>query len=231
VVCNLSKGEIGLDTANLLAALLVSKVQMVTFKRSADAVPYFLYLDEFQNYVTNSFEMLLSESRKYRVGLNLFHQYMTQIPDSLQHAIVGNVGTFVSFRIPDDTRRMGKVLGWDEDELQKLKNYTYVARRLVKGQPEESLHMKADPPPAVISDGQSIVKASQDNYGVPAWVIDDYIEHNIIKKEGENDDRIFGVDDSARQGNVRFLEIYRANGHDFPTEQVVFPSKGKRGVK
>ncbi len=100
---NLSKGKIGTDNANLLGALLVSRIQFMALHRAKldpkQRKPFYLYVDEFQNFVGGDFESILSESRKYGLGLYLTHQYTSQLPETLQNAVFGNVGTIAAFSL------------------------------------------------------------------------------------------------------------------------------------
>lgn len=101
ILMNLSKGKIGADNANLLGALLVSRLQFYALQRAKIPYdkrrPFYLYVDEFQNFATGSFEEILSESRKYKLGLYLTHQFTAQLPEELLKAVFGNVGTIASF--------------------------------------------------------------------------------------------------------------------------------------
>lgn len=113
LLMNLSKGRIGEDNANLLGALLVSRLQFMALQRakipSAERKPFYLYVDEFQNFTTGSFESILSESRKYGLGLYLTHQYTSQLPEELLKAVYGNVGTIASFSLgAPDAKEMAK---------------------------------------------------------------------------------------------------------------------------
>ena len=103
LLMNLSKGKIGEDNANLLGALLVSRIQFFALQRANirydQRRPFYLYVDEFQNFATGSFESILSESRKYGLGLYLTHQYTAQLPEQLLKAVLGNVGTIATFSL------------------------------------------------------------------------------------------------------------------------------------
>ncbi|HZR82569.1 MAG TPA: TraM recognition domain-containing protein [Candidatus Binatia bacterium] len=103
LLVNLAKGKIGEDTANLLGSLLVSSIGNAAFSRAdtteRERRPFWVYLDEFQNFTTLSLANMLSELRKYRVGLVLAHQYLSQLAPEIRDAIIGNVGTIISFRI------------------------------------------------------------------------------------------------------------------------------------
>ena len=103
LLVNLAKGKIGEDVAALLAAMLVSRIGLAALSRTD--VPeegrrdFFVYLDEFQNFTTLSLANMLSELRKYRVGLILAHQYLSQLDLQVRDAILGNAGTIVAFRL------------------------------------------------------------------------------------------------------------------------------------
>jgi hypothetical protein len=103
LLVNLAKGRIGEDTAALLGALLVSSMGVAALSRTnvaeSERRDFFLYLDEFQNYTTLSLAGMLSELRKYRLNLILAHQYLTQLDPLVRSAILGNVGTIISFRV------------------------------------------------------------------------------------------------------------------------------------
>ncbi len=109
LIANLSKGKIGEDNSTLLGALLITKLQLAAMERvnikEEDRSDFFLYIDEFQNFATRSFISILSEARKYRLALNLSHQYIGQLDEydtsghHMRDAIFGNVGTIVSFRV------------------------------------------------------------------------------------------------------------------------------------
>lgn len=100
---NLSKGQVGEDVANMIGSLLVTKIQLASMKRaklpSHKRVPFSLYIDEFQNFTTQSFATILSESRKYNLSLVLAHQYLGQLQESVKDAVFGNVGTIMSFAL------------------------------------------------------------------------------------------------------------------------------------
>src|SRR3989441_12284116 len=103
LLVNLAKGKIGEDTAALLGAMLVTKISLAALSRAdvleGDRRDFYLYVDEFPTFTTSSFAGMLSEMRKYRLGLVLAHQYLSQVEEATRDAILGNVGTMISFRI------------------------------------------------------------------------------------------------------------------------------------
>ena len=102
-IANLSKGKIGHDKANLLGSLLATQFQLAAMGRAGqpenERRDFYLFIDEFQNFTTDSFAAMLAEARKYRLCLTLSHQYIDQIPLPIRQAVFGNVGTLFSFRV------------------------------------------------------------------------------------------------------------------------------------
>ena len=104
LIMNLSKGKIGEENSRLLGAMLVTKIYLtamtrVDIPREEDRRDFYLYVDEFQNFATESFASILSEARKYRLNLTLAHQYVAQMDETVQDAVFGNVGSMISFRV------------------------------------------------------------------------------------------------------------------------------------
>src|SRR3990167_1874746 len=103
LIMNLSKGRIGEDNSKLLGALLITKLQLAAMSRvdipEEDRKDFYLYVDEFQNFATESFTNILSKARKYRLNLILGHQYITQMDEIVRDAVFGNVGTLAVFRV------------------------------------------------------------------------------------------------------------------------------------
>jgi len=112
-IANLSKGLIGEDAANLLGSLLVTKFQLAAMARASmpehERQDFYLYVDEFHNFTTDSFADILAEARKYRLNLILAHQYLGQLSERTRNAVLANVGTMVMFRLgPDDAKILAK---------------------------------------------------------------------------------------------------------------------------
>lgn len=102
VIVNLSKGKIGEDNMALLGSMIITKVQLAAMSRAdvaaSERPDCFLYVDEFQNFATESFATILSEARKYGLGLTIAHQYIAQMSEEVKDAVIGNVGTIITFR-------------------------------------------------------------------------------------------------------------------------------------
>ncbi|MFN8283354.1 MAG: type IV secretion system DNA-binding domain-containing protein [Chitinophagales bacterium] len=134
LLVNLSKGHIGADVSHILGALLVTAITSSAFSRvdiiEEERKPFFVYLDEFHNYTTLSLVNMLSELRKFHVGLILAHQYVQQLDKEIQHAIIGNVGTKVIFRIGHHDASVWakemKPIFTDTDFMQLPNRYIYL---------------------------------------------------------------------------------------------------------
>lgn len=127
LLVNLSQGKLGEDNATLLGAMLITKIQLAAMGRvytpEENRKDFYLYVDEFQNFATGSFNKILSEARKYRLNLILANQYIAQIPEEVQKAIFGNCGTMVSFVMgADDAGVFSKEFGekYSQEDLVSL---------------------------------------------------------------------------------------------------------------
>ena len=130
LLVNLSKGEIGEDSAALLGGLLVTTFSLAAMSRSElpaeTRKPFFIYIDEFQSFTTLAMASMLSELRKYRVGMVMSHQYIHQLETPIRHAVLGNAGTVVSFRVGvEDASYLSRELNemFSPSDLVSLPNY------------------------------------------------------------------------------------------------------------
>jgi type IV secretory pathway TraG/TraD family ATPase VirD4 len=110
LLVKLPKGRLQEEIMGFLGAMIVTKIYQTAMGRTGtdknSRVPFFLYIDEFQNFATDTFAEILSEARKYGLGLTVAHQFLRQIPENLIHAIFGNIGTLVSFRVSTEDARI-----------------------------------------------------------------------------------------------------------------------------
>jgi hypothetical protein len=139
-LANLSKGLVGELNSSLLGLILVSKMQIAAMARASiseeERIDFYLYIDEFQNFTTDSIVTILSEARKYRLNLILAHQYIPQLPDPIKHAVIGNVGTLAALRIgAQDAEFVEKIFEpeFSKYDLLNLDNFTFVIRLMVNG--------------------------------------------------------------------------------------------------
>lgn len=142
LLVNLSQGKIGADSAALLGGLLVTSLGSAAFSRAflpeVERRPFFLYVDEFQSFTTLSFASMLSELRKFGVGAVLAHQYRHQLETDVQHAVIGNAGTLVTFRLgASDAGTIAREFEptFARHDLLALPNHEIVLRLLIDGSP------------------------------------------------------------------------------------------------
>lgn len=142
LIVNLSKGLIGEDNASVLGSFLVSKIQLAAMSRSdiprvEDRRPFYLYVDEFQNFATDSFATILSEARKYGLNLTVANQYINQMEESVRDAVFGNVGTIVSMRVSaEDAPLLAKHFEpqFDSSDLLDMHNRRFVISMIINGE-------------------------------------------------------------------------------------------------
>jgi hypothetical protein len=142
LLVNLSKGHIGEDASHLLGGLIASTLGLAAFTRAdqplAQRRPFFVYLDEFQTFTTLAFVNMLSELRKFGVGLVLAHQFLSQLEPQILHAVLGNVGTVVAFRLgPEDARVLAGEFSpaFGAEDLANLPNRSCYLRLMIDGTP------------------------------------------------------------------------------------------------
>jgi len=147
LLVNLSKGELGEMNSYLLGMVLVSKIQSAAFSRAnipeTERKDFYLYVDEFQNFTTDSFATILSEARKYRLSLNVTNQYIAQLTEKIRDAVIGNAGTLICYRIgAGDAEYMVKEFpGVTIDDMVNLDKYTTYTKLLIDLTPSKPFTM------------------------------------------------------------------------------------------
>jgi|RhiMetdeSRZDD1v2_1073273.scaffolds.fasta_scaffold21957_4 type IV secretion system coupling TraD/TrwB family protein len=190
-IANLSKGALGPDHANLVGALLVSQFQAGAFKREAileqERRDFYLYIDEFQNFMTDSFASVLSEARKYRLILTLAHQYLEQAKPAVRQAVFGNAGSFIAFRVGGpDGEVLEQVFASDmqRTHFQHLKKHEVIASIPDQGAapiPFRGMTLAPQAYPAGRKD--AIIALSRERFGLPRSVVEPRI--NALFAEAE----------------------------------------------
>ena len=144
LLVNLAKGVIGNDSASLLGGLLVTTLGLAAYTRADTALSerrdFFVYVDEFQNFTTLALADMLSELRKYRVSFTIAHQYLHQISPDLRHAVLGNSGTLIAFRLgAEDARQFSQEFDPHiaATDLVHLENYTMYLKLMIDGAPSK----------------------------------------------------------------------------------------------
>ncbi len=183
---NLSKGRIGEDNSALLGGMLITKMQLAAMERvripEDERVDFFLYVDEFQNFATDSFANILSEARKYRLNLTLAHQYIGQLTTDtstvVRDAVFGNVGTMIAFRVGAGDAEFLEKEFTPEFEIQdmvNLPNRRIYLKLMVDGVTSRPFSAGTLPPLGILVDSASatdIIEASRKKYARPRAIVE-----------------------------------------------------------
>ncbi len=173
LIVNLSKGLIGEDNAAILGAFLVTKIQLASMSRSdieriEDRRPFYLYVDEFQNFATDSFATILSEARKYGLNLTVANQYISQMSETVRDAVFGNVGTMICFRVSaDDAPILAKQFEpqFEPNDLLQMHNRNFVINMVINGEKAPAFNARTLtlPTPQIDNTGR-IIENTRRNY-------------------------------------------------------------------
>lgn len=180
---NLAKGRVGEDNSALLGAMLITKIQMAAMSRVDIPEPerrdFYLYVDEFQNFATESFANILSEARKYRLNLIIAHQYIEQLEEEVAAAVFGNVGTLICFRVGATD---GEMLEKEFDpyfllvDLVNLAKYDVYMKLMIDGVSSQPFSATTLPPwGGEVNNRDKIVKVSRERYATPREVVEEKI--------------------------------------------------------
>lgn len=192
LVVNLSKGLIGEDNAGILGSFLVTKIQLAAMSRSdipdiKDRRPFYLYVDEFQNFATDSFATILSEARKYGLNLTVANQYISQMQDSVRDAVFGNVGTMISFRVSaDDSPILAKQFEpqFEPNDLLQMHNRNFIINMVINGEKAPAFSAKTlNLPPAQDDNTGRIIQHTRENYARNRQEIEEDISKRILPPE------------------------------------------------
>jgi hypothetical protein len=192
LLVNLSKGRTGELNSKLLGMIFVMKFQAAAMSRAdipeSERVPFSLYVDEFQNYSTDSFAEILSEARKYGLNLIVANQFISQLTEEIRDAVFGNVGTIVSFRVgTNDAEFLSKQFTpvFDIDDLQRIPNHNTVMRMLIGGVPTQPFSMATLPPLGEpnVKLAEALKQLSLAKYGRPKAVVEAEIFNRLATKE------------------------------------------------
>ncbi len=197
-LAKLAKGKIGEENSNFLGLLLVPRILAAALARhkyieqgNKDFPPFYLYIDEFQNFATPEISTILSEARKYKLNLTMGHQFIAQVPEDIKNAIFGNVGTMATFRVsPEDAEYMEKQYEptFTKSDIMKLPVGNCYMKLLIKGYPAPPFSMWID-----IKDlngfkkydnmRDKVIELSRTKYGTPILEIENFINERSGFKE------------------------------------------------
>ena len=192
LIVNLSRGMIGEDNAGVLGAMMVTKIQLAAMSRAdvpeSERRQFYLYVDEFQNFATDSFAVILSEARKYALNLTIANQYIAQMEQPVRDAVFGNVGTIMSFRVsPDDSPFLQKYFEpqFESADLIQEHNRHFVVSMTISGEKAPAFSAKTLNLPQPVEDlTRSISDISRERYATPRTEIEKVI-HAAATRSGE----------------------------------------------
>lgn len=172
LIVDLSRGRLGEDNASILGALVITKIQLAAMSRANIALderrPFYLYVDEFQNFATESFAVILSEARKYGLYLTVANQYVAQMPEEVREAVFGNVGSMISFRIgAADATYLAKYFEpvFEANDLVNLNIQNIYVSMSIDGETSLPFSAKTLPMPKSPNDNTTqIIKISRARY-------------------------------------------------------------------
>jgi hypothetical protein len=201
LLVNLSKGRTGELNSKLLGMVFVMKFQAAAMSRAnipeSDRVDFSLYVDEFQNFSTDSFATIMSEARKYHLNLIVANQFTTQLTPEVRDAVFGNMGTIVSFRVgQNDVEALTKYFQpiFDADDLLRVPNYNTIVRTLIGGVPTQPFSMATLPalgtPNPRLSDALKQLSAAK--YGRPKANVEKEIFERMATKQDAKPASPFG---------------------------------------
>ena len=219
-IANLSKGRVGEDNSALLGAMLVTKMQLAAMGRVDTAETkrrdFYLYIDEFQNFSTESFANILSEARKYHLSLVLTHQYIAQLVTStvtkVRDAVFGNVGTIILFRVgADDARFLEREFlpAFTENDLVNLSKYHIYIKLLIDGVASQPFSAETLPPHELSEHTfeDVIIETSRSRYGSPKEAVDKRIGEELRAGREE-------VSERAERRVEQPLDILKPEGEE-----------------
>lgn len=188
LIVNLSKGIIGEMNMQLLGMIFISKLQMAAMSRADipedQRVPFYLYVDEFQNFATDNISQIFSESRKYKLALLVANQFIGQLRDDIKAAVFGNVGTLISFRVgAEDGEYVAKQFEpeFTQQDLINQENYHAIIKMIVNGLPSRPFNIVANPPqpgqPPEIT--KAIKELARLKYGRPREQVDAELQEKM----------------------------------------------------
>ncbi len=192
LIVNLSKGKTGDLNSKLLGMIFVMKFQAAAMSRAdipeSERKDFCLYVDEFQNFSTDSFATIMSEARKYHLNLVVANQFTTQLSDEIRDAVFGNMGTIISFRVgQNDVDTLARYFQplFDTEDLLRVPNWNAIVRTLINGVPTQPFSLAALPPLGnpnpELADALKQLTAAK--YGRPRATVDSEITERLAVKE------------------------------------------------
>ena len=232
LIMNLSKGRIGEDNSALLGAMMITKIQLAAMSRvdipEKERRDFYLYIDEFQNFSTDSFANILSEARKYRLDLILAHQYIEQLTEKVKPAVFGNVGTMISFRVgASDAEELAKEFmpTFTEEDLVNLPKYEMYLKLMIDGITSSPFSARGLPPLTEderTGQEEKTIRFSREKYATPRSIV----EERIMSWHESSDESVKKVEPGAVV-NVSTPSGNSAHSTVVPTTRILEPQGGE----
>lgn len=214
LIMNLSKGHIGEDNSALLGAMMITKIQLAAMSRvniaENERRDFYLYIDEFQNFSTESFANILSEARKYHLNLIIAHQYIEQLTDEVRAAVFGNVGTLVSFRVGAvDAEELVKEFAptFTEEDILNLPKYEFYIKLMIDGVASTPFSARGLMPLTSEEKTNNLDKAvgwTRENYAKPVAEVEKIIMESYYQEE------LAAPEKSQKEGKVYSPNNYKS---------------------
>lgn len=230
LLMDLSKGRVGEDNSALLGAMMITKIQLAAMSRidmvERSRKDFFLYVDEFQNFATESFATILSEARKYRLNLIIAHQYIEQLGDVVKASVFGNVGTMVIFRIgAEDAEFLEKEFAptFTETDLVSLPNYHVYLKLMIDGVTSDPFSATTLPPIGVRNNNRSsIIRVSRERYAQDRKKVEEKIlrwagVEELFKETAQEESKSLN-EEEAMYRNVPSRKSYKNQTSSEPDE-------------
>ena len=230
LIMNLSRGKIGEDASRLLGALFITKIQLAAMSRvdipENERKDFYLYVDEFQHFATESFANILSEARKFRLNLVIAHQYIAQMDEKVRDAVFGNVGTIITFRVgAEDAEALEKEFSPEfmMNDIVNLPKFNVYLKLMIDGVASQAFSAGTLPPfPSLEKSLRAeIIEFSKAHYGTPRKEIEEKIAAwaQSASQSATAEKRPYQKKDFGPRGPNRFNDRDSQNRYPKLTEQ------------
>ncbi|TSC93220.1 MAG: hypothetical protein CEN89_230 [Candidatus Berkelbacteria bacterium Licking1014_7] len=225
---DLAVGKVGEDVSSLLGAMMITKIQLAAMQRANvpedERIDFYLYVDEFQNFATESFATILSEARKYHLNLIMTNQYIAQMPEVVRDAVFGNIGSLVSFRVgATDADFLQKEFEpvFDANDLVNMDNYDIYVKMAIDGVTSNAFSAQTLPPKTKrFGHRDQIIDFSRHRYSQSREEIEEKIQQwsNALAQENietHKKDTVIGQERSEKIKNLGYRKIKSLTGNDW----------------
>jgi len=223
MIVNLSRGKIGEDNSALLGAMMITKIQLAAMSRADVPIEQrpdcYLYVDEFQNFATESFATILAEARKYNLNLTMAHQYIAQMIDPVKDAVFGNAGTLITFRVGGtDAEVLVKEYApiFEANDLVNLDKYNIYIKLLIDGVSSPAFSARTLPPVMSISgNAEKVINYSHQRYSSTRALV----EASFAEVKTAEEDELRAASEAFRKGGLEALLVKKPLTESAPPQR------------